>query len=695
MNIGNRRVMKDRYIKQMLLGCGLSNCKRIFCKNAKDQLLLTDIADKLIPFGDVFLCQKQENLLNYYDFDLTNNKSGFENSDKREELQDENFSAYNHKNCKIDFKDIHSDYFSSHLQFFFELLMIFNGKKNLHCLDHRFCENLKDKLTNENGYILKNIIKILLHLYTKERNLVIGLITLRLFTIFDEFDYLDNKDYVTICDMFVEVHHQASHNLYETSNKYNFERECLKTPDFTLKDYVHFVESFTKLLNDYPNPFVRSDSIFEDLLNTYTVMYLINEKLQIFPYKKFYLEDVCKKQIFKEEFRFYKADCKSILHFNFILPLEIKAEFLKYENSDTMKTTLQDAFFRSLFVGPISPYLFVTVNRNSVYQDTFELLKKINGKDLLKQIKITFKNEEGIDSVGIRKEFFQLISEEIQEDEALFVTKNNILWLKNNESRLLDYEIIGKLIAIALYNDVILNIPFPSLFFKKILDKEIHFLDISEIEPEIFCTLSNIKKMKNDEIKNMGLTFQINFENENINLIDNADKVEINEGNLCDFIDLYKDFISTKSIYKPFESIKKGFYSIINRDLISFLQPKELEKIIAGTPCIDVQMLKKSCILNGYDYNEKYITDFWDIVENYSTEEKKKFLQFITGNDRIPVGGLDNLKLVIMRNGCDTNRLPSSQTCFNTLLLPEYSSKEKMEEKMGKAISMTKGFFLL
>jgi ubiquitin-protein ligase E3 A len=46
-----------------------------------------------------------------------------------------------------------------------------------------------------------------------------------------------------------------------------------------------------------------------------------------------------------------------------------------------------------------------------------------------------------------------------------------------------------------------------------------------------------------------------------------------------------------------------------------------------------------------------------------------------------------------MKNGCDTDRMPSSQTCFNTLLLPEYKTKEKLYEKLGKAIDMTAGFF--
>lgn len=39
-----------------------------------------------------------------------------------------------------------------------------------------------------------------------------------------------------------------------------------------------------------------------------------------------------------------------------------------------------------------------------------------------------------------------------------------------------------------------------------------------------------------------------------------------------------------------------------------------------------------------------------------SIEDKKRLLQFTTGSDRVPVGGLGRLKLIIARNGGDSDR---------------------------------------
>ncbi len=96
---------------------------------------------------------------------------------------------------------------------------------------------------------------------------------------------------------------------------------------------------------------------------------------------------------------------------------------------------------------------------------------------------------------------------------------------------------------------------------------------------------------------------------------------------------------------------------------------------------------------------------------SFTDEQKRKFLRFTTGSDRAPwvylhqtksdvcllfsIGGLARLKLIISRNGPDTDRLPTAHTCFNAFLLPDYSSIDKLREKLLIAINNAEGFGLL
>ena len=67
--------------------------------------------------------------------------------------------------------------------------------------------------------------------------------------------------------------------------------------------------------------------------------------------------------------------------------------------------------------------------------------------------------------------------------------------------------------------------------------------------------------------------------------------------------------------------------------------------------------LEKACEYDGdFTAESQTILDFWAIVHDFSEEQKRKLLQFTTGSDRVPVGGLSKLKLIIAKNGPDTDR---------------------------------------
>lgn len=48
--------------------------------------------------------------------------------------------------------------------------------------------------------------------------------------------------------------------------------------------------------------------------------------------------------------------------------------------------------------------------------------------------------------------------------------------------------------------------------------------------------------------------------------------------------------------------------------------------------------------------------EFWETLHSFGEEQKRLFLQFTTGTDRAPVGGLGKLKMIIAKNGPDTDR---------------------------------------
>jgi len=58
----------------------------------------------------------------------------------------------------------------------------------------------------------------------------------------------------------------------------------------------------------------------------------------------------------------------------------------------------------------------------------------------------------------------------------------------------------------------------------------------------------------------------------------------------------------------------------------------------------------------GYRKNTPVIRFFWNFAHALPRISQQKLLQFTTGSDRVPVGGLGKLKLTITRNGSDSDR---------------------------------------
>lgn len=64
---------------------------------------------------------------------------------------------------------------------------------------------------------------------------------------------------------------------------------------------------------------------------------------------------------------------------------------------------------------------------------------------------------------------------------------------------------------------------------------------------------------------------------------------------------------------------------------------------------------KRSVCHRGLFYRV-FSRHFWEVVHEFDDEQKRKLLQFTTGSDRVPIGGLSKLRLIIARNGPDSER---------------------------------------
>ncbi|KAI9371631.1 hypothetical protein BJX61DRAFT_18001 [Aspergillus egyptiacus] len=159
------------------------------------------------------------------------------------------------------------------------------------------------------------------------------------------------------------------------------------------------------------------------------------------------------------------------------------------------------------------------------------------------------------------------------------------------------------------------------------------------------------------------------------------------------FVKDYIFWLTDKSIRPQFEAFAQGFYTCLDRPSLSIFTPEALKTVVEGIQEIDVTELERHARYEGgFGPSHRVIKDFWTIAHELSGEKKAQLLEFVTASDRVPVNGIASIMFVIQKNGVGDARLPTSLTCFGRLLLPEYSSKEVLEEKLLKALENAQGF---
>uniref|UniRef100_A0A6B2LGV1 HECT-type E3 ubiquitin transferase n=1 Tax=Arcella intermedia TaxID=1963864 RepID=A0A6B2LGV1_9EUKA len=182
---------------------------------------------------------------------------------------------------------------------------------------------------------------------------------------------------------------------------------------------------------------------------------------------------------------------------------------------------------------------------------------------------------------------------------------------------------------------------------------------------------------------------------EHLELMPNGSNTPVTNENRVKYVELYVDYLLNKSVQKQFSSFQSGLLHVCGKKILEIFTAEELELCVCGeADTIDTITLEKGSIYKGFHPDQPYMKQFWNIVHNLSSEQKKKLLLFTTGTDRLPIGGIKTLQFIIQRNGSDTEQLPTAMTCFHVLLLPEYSSHEKLKSKLLVALENCKGFGL-
>lgn len=432
----------------------------------------------------------------------------------------------------------------------------------------------------------------------------------------------------------------------------------------------------------------------------------------IISFKKFYIHDLHKLIPLEADYNQWTRGPESAFgfcHFPFVFNTIAKTQLLQLDSKYQMIVAYEQAQGQNVatLLGLQSNYQAPTneivVHRDKLVHDALAGIATMT--DLKKPFIVKFVGEEGQDAGGVRKEFFMLILREVVDPKyGMFrhYEDSRLLWFADYDLETGNmYHLIGVLCGLAIYNNTIIDLNFPLALYKKVLGVNPTLSDLKELDPSMGNGLQMLLDF-DEEVSNSSIadTFCLSFtaskelfgEVTTVDLRPNGSNEDVTAENRKEYVEAYIQYVFNESVKEPFREFNDGFHKVCGGKVLQLFRPEELMEMVVGNQNYNWEELEKWTDYKGEYYRQHTVIDnFWQVFHSFSLDEKKQFLLFLTGCNKVPVNGV---KMVIQSVSCGDRYLPVAHTCFNLLDLPKYSSKNLLETKLRLAMDNPHGFHL-
>lgn len=390
----------------------------------------------------------------------------------------------------------------------------------------------------------------------------------------------------------------------------------------------------------------------------------------------------------------------------------------------------------------LSQSTLITVHRTRIVEDGYQQLAMLPTQGLKGVIRVRFINEQGLDEAGIDQDgvFKEFLEETIKRvfdpslnlfratsEQRLYPSPTSYI----HENHLSLFEFVGKMLGKAVYEGIVVDVPFASFFLSQLLGHQHSALyssidELPSLDADLYRSLTCVKHYEGD-VQDLDLTFSLNEDCMGKlvthELVPGGKAIPVTNENKISYMHLMAHFRMHSQIQEQTAAFLRGFRALVNPEWLTMFSTPELQRLIAGdnTP-VDLQDLRRHTkYFGGFHNNHRLVNWLWDILErDFTSEEHHLFLKFVTSCSKPPLLGFAHLeppfsiRCVEVSDDQDTgdtigsvirgfftirkkdpvNRLPTSSTCFNLLKLPNYQRKSTLRDKLRYAITSNTGFEL-
>jgi len=381
-----------------------------------------------------------------------------------------------------------------------------------------------------------------------------------------------------------------------------------------------------------------------------------------------------------------------------------------------------------------------------------EATGEVNAAARAQQLNVQFDGENGAGD-GLRREWFHKATAEIVDlGKGLFSSKDMGRTIQPNPQSLLAagadhlsyFALLGRIAGFALYHRETISAQWTTAFIKAAFGFPIVSNDLESVDPDLYK--NEVKEIEKYSASDHGgmplaeywskelfldvLTFAVDPPHEEysrgftlkeysdanpsekrrklekVELKPGGAKIQVTTENKAEYLQLFVQHRLIGAIKEQVEAFRRGLGVFFSAELLARLRrectPTDVKLLLCGAPEIDVDDWQASATYrgDGLAAGSQEVVWFWSVVRAMGKEARAKLLDFCTGSAQAPATGFANLMgysgsqqrfcLELIAGGSDM--FPTAATCFNTLKMPRYTSREQLRERLLMAMNSAQGF---
>ncbi|RLN68836.1 hypothetical protein BBJ28_00002716 [Nothophytophthora sp. Chile5] len=353
----------------------------------------------------------------------------------------------------------------------------------------------------------------------------------------------------------------------------------------------------------------------------------------------------------------------------------------------------------------------IDVRRSAILEDSLPQLAGpgVDTSRMQEHLNIGFVGEPALDAGGVLREWFVLVTHDLfSAERGLFTTthaENASYWINSEsaksvpegEDHLQYFTFTGRLLGKAILDGLVLEVSLALPLLKHLLGVPITFSDLEFLDEELHKHLSWVRD--NDNVDALCVTFSIQTPSgDMVELKPGGSAIDVTDENKMEYLGLVLRYRMLGGVAEQLTALLKGLYEVIPKSLLTIFDYQELDFFLCGLPTLNVTDWQANSRVRhsvadddtaGIEHDCEVVQWFWDVVGNFTDEQRARLLQFTTGSSRVPVEGFKALTsasgivhtftLQLVPLGTPPlGMCPRAHTCFNRIDLPVYESKEDL-----------------